>query len=131
MLRSIFDDFYTLNREMNKIFKDYEQTRNYRAKTNIYENNDEYVIISKLPGMTKEDINIIIKDNVLKISSERKKDEMKNILLNERYSGKIERSFALNERIDADNVNAEMKNGLLMIKLPKSPESKPKKIDIK
>jgi len=132
-MRTIFDELLDLNNEMNRIFKYYDYSGEKWANTNVYENKDDYVIVSKLPGVAKSDINISIKDNTLKISGERKKDQddKANLLLNERYKGKFERNFILNEKVDMNNINAEMKNGLLMIKLPKSPESKSKKIEIK
>jgi len=132
-MRTIFDELLDLNNEMNRIFKYYDYSGEKWGNTNVYENKDDYVIVSKLPGVAKSDINISIKDNTLKISGERKKDQddKANLLLNERYKGKFERNFILNEKVDMNNINAEMKNGLLMIKLPKSPESKSKKIEIK
>lgn len=133
MLRTIFDDLYDLNREMNKIFSStgYRNNSNW-AETNVYESNDGYVVVAKLPGLAKKDVNITLKDNSLKISGERKKDNVKgeSMHLDERFSGKFERSFILNDKIDAENIKAEMKNGLLMINLPKSPDTKPKKIEI-
>ncbi len=133
MMRTIFDELLDLNNEMNRIFKNYNYSGEKWANTNVYENKDDYVIVSKLPGVAKSDINISIKDHTLKITGERKKDQYDkaNLLLNERHNGKFERNFILNEKVDMNNINAEMKNGLLMIKLPKSPESKPKKIEIK
>jgi len=100
---------------------------------NVYENHDDYIVVARTPGIDKNDVNITIKDNSLKITGERKKDTLENAnnYLDERFSGKFERSFLLNEKIDADKIDAEMKNGLLIIKLPKSPESKPRNITIK
>lgn len=133
MIDRIFDELYSINREIDRMFREYDINENRWGRANIYENNDGYVIVAKLPGVKKEDINLTIKDNVLKISGEKKKEEHEksNTLLNERFAGKFERSFILNEKIDTDNIVAEMKNGLLMIKLNKSPESKPKLIEIK
>jgi len=132
MINTIFDELYYLNKEMNRIFGGYNYSGDYWAKTNIYETNNGYVIVSKLPGVLKGDVNISIKDNTLKISGERKKEtaDKTYLLLNERFTGKFNRTFILNEKVDYNNIQAEMKNGLLMIKLAKSPESKPKKIDI-
>jgi len=133
MIRTIFDELLDLNNEMNRIFKNYNYSGENWAGSNVYENKDDYVIVSKLPVVAKDDINLSIKDNTLKIAGERKKDQddKANLLLNERYNGKFERNFILNEKVDMNSINAEMKNGLLMIKLPKSPESKSKKIEIK
>jgi HSP20 family protein len=132
MFGTIFDDLYEIGRSINSMFdidQDYRYTR--WPAVNIYSNNDEYVIAVKIPGMKKEDISLVIKDNTLKISGERKKGEYKSIHLNERYSGKFEKNILLNEKVDSDKIEAQLKNGILLIKLPKSAKIKPKSIAIK
>jgi len=109
------------------------QKNTYWPETNIYENENEYVILVKTPGLEKEDISISIKDNSIKISGEKKinfNDEL-NYHLQERKNGKFERNFLLNEKVDAEKTSAEIKNGLLLVKINKKPETKPVKIDIK
>ncbi len=134
MLNTILDDLFDINRTITRLFDASPAYRySYWPEVNIYNNNDEYVVVAKLPGVKKEDVSITLKDNSLKISGEKKDDkkEKENGYLNERYSGKFERNFLLNEKVDSNKIDAEMKNGLLMIKLPKSPEVKPKSITIK
>lgn len=134
MLNTILDDLYDLNRNISRIF---DSTPGYKyyywPEVNIYSNINEFIVIAKLPGVKKEDVSIVLKDNSLKISGEKKKEEKENAgcYLDERYTGKFERRFLLNEKVDSNKIDAEMKNGLLMIKLPKSPEAKPKSITIK
>ena len=135
MLETIFDDLFEINRTINRIF---DARSNYRMNypiwpvMNLYENNDENIIVAKLPGLKKEDIAIVYKDNSIKISGERikEKNEKNNIQLRERFYGKFERSIMLSEKIDSEKIQAEFKNGLLIIKLPKSSETKPKAITI-
>jgi len=136
MLDTIFTDLYDLGKSIDKIFTGYSPRifGTYKwPETNIYENQDDYIVVAKLPGIDKKDVNITLKDNSLKISGERKKEipEKANAYIDERFFGKFERNFLLNEKIDADKINAEMKNGILIVRLPKSPESKPKNIVIK
>jgi len=134
MLNAILDDLFDVNRTITRLFDSTPAYRySYWPAVNIYNNNDEYVVVAKLPGVKKEDVSVILKDNSLKISGEKKEDkkDKENCYFNERYSGKFERNFLLNEKIDSNKIDAEMKNGLLMIKLPKSPEIKPKSITIK
>lgn len=134
MLSTILDDLYDLNRNISRIF---DSTPSYKyyywPEVNIYGNANEFIVVAKIPGVKKEDVSIILKDNSLKISGEKKKEEKENSssYLDERYTGKFERSFLLNEKVDSNKIEAEIKNGLLMIKLPKSPEAKPKSIAIK
>lgn len=133
MYQSVLDDLFELNREMNRIFNG-TGYRGYGAwpETNMYEDTESYVLVSKVPGMSREDIEVSIQDNTLSISGSRKKDQQENMKmhLNERFQGDFQRNFLLNERIDTDRIKAETENGLLIIRLPKSPESKPKKIEI-
>jgi HSP20 family protein len=134
MLVNVFNDFYRLNREMNSLLHGMEAARTqYWPEVNIYENENEYIAVAKVPGFTKEELNINIKDNSLKISGTRntKKDDDANYHLRERRYGDFERNFLLDEKIDTGSINAELRNGLLLIKIRKSPETKPVKIDIK
>jgi len=134
MYRTIFDDLFDVSQQMNRIFNDagWNERRNW-PESNIYENQDEYILVAKVPGMESNDLDLTLKDNSLTISGERKKDTDSNasLHLEERFNGKFERRFMLNERIDSSKIEAETSNGLLIVKLPKSAESKPRKITIK
>ena len=135
MMENIFEDLFEINRTINRLFNtnsDLKRNYPYWPALNLYENNDENIIVVKLPGMKKEEISITIKDNAIKISGERKIAEngMHNMHIAERFKGKFERNFILHEKIDNDKIQAEFKNGLLIVKLPKSTEAKPKSITI-
>jgi len=133
MLETIFDDFYRLNREFEKLFGYRHPRREHWPLTNIYENQNEYMIVSKLPGVKKENLSITFKDNAIKISGKREgeKNDKISYHLKERREGEFERNFLLQEKVDGDKIEAELKNGILLIKIPKSPETKPKTIAIK
>jgi len=84
----------------------------------------------------KEDISINVDDNVLTISGERKIEEERKdeeFYRVESVYGKFERSFTLPEDVDADKIEAEVKDGVLTIRIPKAQvvEKAPKKIEIK
>lgn len=103
---------------------------------NTREADDAYYIEVDLPGVRKEDINIDVKDNLLTISGERvieeerKEDDFYRI---ESQYGTFERSFSLPEDVDAEKIEAEAKDGVLTVKIPKaqSVDKAPKKIEIK
>ncbi len=105
-------------------------------KVNTREGDDAYYVEIDLPGIKKEDIEITTEDNVLTISGERKmKDEVKE---NDYYKiesayGKFSRSFTLPEKVDVEKIEAESKDGVLEVVIPKlkEEEKKPKKIEIK
>jgi len=103
---------------------------------NTREADDAYYIEVDLPGVKKEDISIDVKDNVLTISGERKVEEERKedeFYRVESFYGKFERSFTLPEDVDADKIEAEAKDGVLTVKIPKaqSVDKAPKKIEIK
>src|SRR3954468_2067069 len=98
----------------------------------LYQSNDNVVAVVELPGMRKEDIEISLHEGMLTISGERKHEtgENENAERSERYVGKFRRSISLPARVDASNVSATYKDGILSVTLPKAEEAKPKKIQV-
>jgi len=125
------------DRLMNDFFSDDTEDTgltHWAPEVDIIEDKDEFVVTADLPGLTKKDININIKENMLTISGERKtevKDEQKNYCRTERRYGAFKRSFQLTDKVIADKITAAFKDGVLRISIPKAEESKPKSIDIK
>ena len=85
--------------------------------------------------MTEKDIDLNVEDNVLTISSDkeetREETEEEGYLVKERSSSSFRRSFTLPEDADKDKIDANFKNGLLTLHIPRTGESKPRKIQIK
>jgi HSP20 family protein len=87
----------------------------------------------ELPGMNKDNIKVTIKNNMLRLSGERKQEEEtteKTFHRSERYFGKFCRTIQLPADIDADKIKAQYKDGVLNITLPKPESMKPKEIEI-
>lgn len=102
--------------------------------SDIYEDQDNYVLTMDLPGIRKEDVKISYADGQLNISGDRKQEkESKNGTYHrmERNYGKYFRTFTLPKKIKVDKIDAEFKDGQLTITVPKADEAKPKQIDIK
>ena len=100
----------------------------------ISEDEKEYLIKAEIPEMKKEDIKLNVHDDVLTITGERKYEkEEKNKKYHrvERAYGSFLRSFTLPEDADGSKVNAEYKDGVLKVHLPKSEKAKPKAIEVK
>ncbi|HEU5407635.1 MAG TPA: Hsp20/alpha crystallin family protein [Nitrospira sp.] len=100
----------------------------------ISEDEKEYVIKAEVPEMKKEEIKINVHDDVLVISGERKyetEEKGKKYHRVERAYGSFMRSFVLPEDADGSKVNAEYKDGVLKVHLPKSEKAKPKAIEVK
>ena len=100
----------------------------------ITEDEKEYVVKAEIPEMKKEEIKINVHDDVLTVSGERKyekEEKGKKYHRVERAYGSFMRSFTLPEDADGTKVNAEYKDGVLKVHLPKSEKAKPKAIEVK
>jgi HSP20 family protein len=100
----------------------------------ITEDDKEYLVKAEIPEMKKEDIKINVHDDVLTVSGERKYEkEEKNKKYHrvERAYGSFMRSFTLPENADGTKINAEYKDGMLKIHLPKTEQAKKKAVEVK
>ncbi len=103
-------------------------------KVDIEETDDAYLIKAELPGMKKDDVSVEIRNNVLSISGERKEtreEKSKNVHRRESFTGSFCRNFSLPDQVAVEKVEAEFKDGVLRLTIPKSEEKKPRKIAIK
>ena len=107
--------------------------RAWRPAVDIRETGDSYVVSAELPGLTKDDVQITIENNVLKLTGERrfekevKEEEFHRV---ERAYGTFSRAFALPTRVDPERVEASFKDGILTVTVPKAAEARPRKIEI-
>jgi len=103
---------------------------------NICETPDNYELEFNVAGRNKEDFKITVDKNILTVSfekNEQQKDEKKQFIKREFITQSFKRSFTLDEKIDAEKIDAKYENGILMLTLPKKEEVKvlPKEISIK
>lgn len=103
----------------------------------IVENPTELILKAELPGMTKEDVEVVFEDDVLILRGEKKEekveeDEDRRFHLWERTYGAFRRAFVLPRTIDPAKIVAEFKDGVLTVHMPKTAEAKAKgrKIEI-
>ena len=136
-----FGDLRTLQDEVNRLFsgkfsrgsQDEVLRGAWSPSVDIFENKNEIVLEAELPGMSAEDVNISIENNVLTLHGERKfekKDERDNFHRVERSYGSFTRSFTLPPTVSSENANAEFENGVLRLTLAKREEAKPRRIEI-
>ena len=104
----------------------------------IVDKDNAVEVRAELPGMDEKDIDVQLSDKMLTIKGEKKEereegDKESRYYLSERRYGSFERSFRMPEGLDTEKVDANFKNGVLMVTIPKSPElqTKVKKIKIK
>jgi HSP20 family protein len=136
---SSFDRLASLRDEMDRLFDFAWPTRDsglfsgWSPALDVHDEKDNLVVHVELPGMKKEEIDISLHDGALTVSGERKQErEQKEgeSFRSERYFGKFQRSVTLPAAVDAKNVKASYKDGLLTIHLPKAEEAKPKQIAV-
>jgi HSP20 family protein len=101
---------------------------------NCWEDDHNYYIEAELPGLALEDLDISMTDrSTITIKGSRKEPTVEGGQWHrrERAFGEFERSLELPGAVDADQVEASFKHGVLTIKLPKAPELRPRKIEVK
>jgi|GEM_PF-633778 len=101
--------------------------RVFEPGMSIKETDTEYIVSVDLPGVNKEDINVELKDRVLKISGERKsevKKENEKVVREEQNYGSFFSSITLPEDVKTTDINAEYKNGVLKISMPRMAPAK-------
>ena len=122
----LFDDFFD-----DEFFPKKHNQMNL-MKTDIREKKDKYLIDIDLPGYEKENINLSLHDGYLNISAKVNKEEKKEeekFVRRERYIGECSRSFYVGDDIKEEDIQAEFKNGILMITVPKKElENKAKEV---
>ena len=137
-----FRDLRTLQDEVNRLFST-NITRAFgdegiargawNPSVDIFENKDQIVLEAELPGMNREDFDLSIENNVITLRGERrfeKKDDGDNYHRVERSYGSFTRSFTLPQTVSAEGAQAEYRNGVLRVTLPKREEVKARRIEI-
>jgi HSP20 family protein len=135
------DPFMALHREMNRLFDDVFRGKNLttlgeaegagavsnfiNAHMNVSETENEFRITAELPGVTEQDIDVRLEDDVLTIQGEKKIEqsqggEKENFHFVERSYGTFQRSLRLPATVDPEQVTADFHNGVLTITLPKT-----------
>jgi len=107
--------------------------RVWAPTADVYETMNQFVVSTELPGLSEKDIHLSLTDDVLTIKGERQwtgNAEEANHHRRERWFGKFERAFSLPAPVDAGQVKATYRDGVLTVNLPKAKENKPKEIKI-
>jgi HSP20 family protein len=100
----------------------------------IAEDEKEYLIKAEIPEVDKKDVKVTVQEGVLTVQGERKKEteeKGKRFHRIERAYGTFVRSFTLPEDAAEDKIQAEFKDGMLLVHLPKTEKPKPKAVEVK
>jgi HSP20 family protein len=133
----------TLQNEMNRLFNTFFDQptgrggvagRRWIPAMDLVETDDHYVLRADLPGLTEQDVNVELLDNVLTISGERKAEhetQQEGYYRLERAFGDFSRSLTLPDGVEADAAQAHLHRGVLEIRIPKPEQKKPRQVQIK
>lgn len=126
--------FVQLRREIDRMFDDV-----FRApmlgglgtgtaawpRLEVNETDDEIRVTAELPGMREEDVELFVQDGMLTVRGERKEErDEKDRGWSERYYGQFERSVTLPDGADEEHCEAEFRDGMLRVRMPKSEQSR-------
>lgn len=130
----------TFQEQMNRLLEDSFRGRTdesnmttWAPAVDIYETENELVLKADLPDIDEKNLDIRVENNMLTIRGERqfeKKVSEDNYLRVERAYGSFSRSFALPNTVNAEAIQADYRNGVLTVTIPKRAEAKPKQIKI-
>jgi HSP20 family protein len=119
--------------EMTRITGGREQEWNFVPAFEVKETKDSYIFKADLPGVKESDLDITLTGDRITISGKReseKEQDTDRFYTYERSYGSFSRSFTLPEGVDSEHCNAELKEGVLHLRLPKVPEVQPKRIQV-
>jgi HSP20 family protein len=132
----------SLQSEMNRLFNTFFDVpapanggslRRWVPAMDLVETDDSYVLRADLPGLSEDDINIEVENNVLTVSGERKsehEDKGEGYYRVERAFGTFSRSLTLPDGVDPDAVQASFDKGVLEVRIPKPEQTKPRRVQI-
>ena len=121
-----------MNRWMEDIFQPGAlRSKVFNPVVNVQRKDDQILVEAAVPGLNQEDLEIHLKDGVLVISGERKREEGVETLVNGIGTGRFRRALRLPFRVDESSLDADLKDGVLSIRLVQAQEDKPRRIEIK
>lgn len=136
-----FREMNSLQREMNRAFDsffrdvdDESQESTWYPSLDVKETSEKIEVYAELPGLQKQDIKVSIRDNILSLSGEKRREEEEkdaNFHRVERVYGTFSRTITLPARVDVNKIEALFKDGVLHLSLAKVEDEKPRHIEIK
>jgi HSP20 family protein len=106
--------------------------RVYIPQVDIFNVDEEIVILADMPGVSESDVDVTVEKGVLTITGlgPTSGPDGYDLVHSEYGTGDYQRSFSLPDEVDQDNIQASLKNGVLRLSLPKAPEAQAKKISV-
>lgn len=123
--------FYVQTYPYRRMARRWAENRNQTLGVNVREDEEAYILSALVPGISAEELNIQVMEDVVHIKAEYRADENDNYLVHELPAGTLVRTLRLPAPIDTDHVEADVTNGVLTLRLPKAESARPKQIKIK
>jgi HSP20 family protein len=133
-----------LRHEMDRLFQRFEsdwsgdssaygQATLETPQLHVRDAGEELQVIAEVPGFSAEDLHVSFEQGSLVIRGERRDDAPEGYSLHrkERGTQRFARAFSLPARVEADKIEASLRDGILELKLPKAPEERPRTISVK
>ena len=105
----------------------------FAPRFELKETKDGYVVKADLPGVKEADVEVSLNGNLLSVKGQREEEhheEGESYYTSERSYGSFARTFTLPDSVDSEHVDADLKDGVLTIRIPRRPEAQPKRIPI-
>lgn len=135
--RHPFRDIDNIGREMNNFLENipFNFFKGNSPRVDVYQTEQEVIVKAEIPGVSKEDLNVYIDENSIRLSGQMKRDEQykdENVYRTERVYGSFSRTIPLPVEVQSEQAKAEYKEGILSISVPKVEPAKMKgrRIDI-
>jgi HSP20 family protein len=128
-INRMFDDSFGGSRELD----DESSVRAWRPAVDIYESANGIVVAVELPGVSKENVSVEVKDDVLTLKGERLANpeiSADSYYRRERFFGPFKRAFTLHQDIQPDLIKAKFKDGILEIEIPRPIQEQPKQVTV-
>jgi HSP20 family protein len=120
-------------REVEKGQEATTPTRAFMPIADIFETEDALTVVLEMPGVDRENIDVSVENGVLTIEGKINFGKYEGLqpVYSEYNVGPYRRSFRISSQIDQDKINAEMRDGIVTLVLPKAEEAKPRRIQVK
>ncbi|AGC67991.1 heat shock protein Hsp20 [Thermoclostridium stercorarium subsp. stercorarium DSM 8532] len=125
-----WNPFRDIDRDVARFFENAPLSffgKNISPRVDVYDTEDKIVVKAEIPGVSKEDLNIYVDENTVRISGQTKRENEfndENLYHSERYYGSFSRTIPLPVQVKSDEAEASYRDGLLSITLPKAEPAK-------
>ena len=142
LARRPIQDLFSVHSDISRLFDQWYKPARYRAEgetldwmpvVDILEANERIEIRAEMPGLSEQDVQVSVTDDVLTLRGEKPQEseaEDKKYHRVERSYGRFQRSFTLPANLNSEAIKAKFTDGVLTVSIPKVEEVKPKEIQI-